>query len=816
MPNWVNGEGPSIAELMVIGEAPGRSEDEQGIPFCGKSGQLVNEMLAAAGTPRNSVYVTNVVKLRPPDNNIRRLNELGKTLADFEPILWNEINAIKPNAILALGNLALKTITGKTGIVHYRGSILPSSQGYPKVIPSIHPANLLEHRGEGMFHWRDKVFIQLDFARAAEQSKFKEFRLPQRNLWICRDSLSLMKFVERNLQSHEVAVDIETFKSMPLCIGLSFNKSEGVSIPLLDLQSAENPKGIGIDEAAHMWKIVGDILYDEKIKKIGQNYKFDGRILRAFGLETRNFRADTMLKFHTLYPEFPKRLEFISSIYTEEPYYKSEGREFNPKKDNLSRLFLYNAKDAAVTKEVDEALNKELVEFGLTEYYESFMHKLHDFYYYVEEQGILHDKTRYVEVVDKYLAKRNEEKATLNRITGYEINPDSPDQICNLLYNELRLPKRTRRRKDGKSTLTADENALVSLLNNVIKDDKRRGIVRSILKCRGIGKTLGTYLGRPKNEKGKSKKVVHFADSDDRVRTSYLICGTESGRTSTNKIEPPVRAEVYGLAFQTITKHSEEGKDIRSIFISAPGKVLLEADQKQAEARIALLLAQEYEQLKLMDTLDIHVLTASWITGSTYEEQLAIYKAGSDTQRQIGKHSRHANDNGIGKGRLVDLIFNHSNGEIEISAWKAGKILEIIDRNVPNIKLVFHAGIQECLAENRTLVDPWGRKRTFYERWGDELFKEGYAHLKQSTVTGLTQRAGMQIHARAPWIQIIYEGHDALLFELPENRLEEAQAIIKPAFETPIDFSGCSLSRGMLPIPCEFQVGTRWSEMRKV
>jgi len=807
MPQWINGEGASNAELMVIGEAPGKNEDEQGIPFCGPSGKLVNEMLAQAGTPRNSVYVTNVAKLRPPDNDLRRLSETGKSLDDFIPILWNEIDTIKPNAILALGNLALKTLCGKTGIIHYRGSILSSIKGYPKVIPSIHPANLLEHRKEGMFHWRDKVFIQFDFNRAAEQSKFKEFRLPERHLWICKDSLSLQRFLERNLQADSVAVDIETFKAMPLCIALSFNKSEAVSIPLLEID--------GLDESCHIWKMIAEVLADEKIKKIGQNFKFDQRILGSFGICTRNFASDTMLKFHTLYPEFPKRLEFISSIFTEEPYYKSEGREFNPKKDDLSRLFLYNAKDAAVTKEVDEELDKELDESGLREFYGQFVHKLHDLYYYIEEQGILHDKPRYDEVVGKYTKKREEKSSLLNGLVGYEINPDSPDQICNLLYNELHLPKRTRRRAGGKSTLTADEDALVSLINNVIKDDRRRNIVRTILECRGIGKTLGTYLGVPKNE-GKKSRTTHFADSDDRVRTSYLICGTESGRTSTNKIEPPVRAEIYGLAFQTITKHSEEGKDIRSIFISERGNVLLEADQSQAEARVTLLLSRELEQLADMDVHDIHIRTSTWITGKSYEEELGLYESGYNTNRQLGKHARHAGGYDIGPRRFMQLVSDLSNGEIQISEWRAKQILAKFHQFTPGIKGIFHAEIQEVLAENRTIITPFGRKRTFYEKWGEELFKEAYSYIPQSTVADQTKRAMLHVRSVAPWIRILYEGHDSFLSEVAESRIGEASGIIKSALKAPIDFSTCTLPRGTLVTPCEIKVGERWSEMRKI
>lgn len=813
--NWINGEGPSTAKLIVVGEAPGKNEDLYGKPFVGQSGQMVNEFLQKAGISRNEVYVTNVCKIRPPNNEIGRLSEYGKTIADFEPILWNEINAIQPNAILALGDTALKTLTGKTGITKYRGSILQSIQGFPKVIPTVHPAALLEHSGEAVFKWSSRLYIQADFKRAVEESNFKDFSsIPQRNLWVCRDVMSFMKFVERNRSASHLALDIETYKASPLCIGLSFEPSEAISIPLVDLKDNDNMAGISLNELSHIWQILIEVLQNEKTKKIGHNFKFDETILRCFNFNIRNFYSDTMLKFHTLYPELPKALEFITSLFTFEPYYKSEYKEYNPKKDDFSRILLYNAKDAAVTREIDTVLERELEESGLQDYYYNFEMKLHYFYSRLESYGIQLHKPTYETVIQKYKDKLKNEDEQLIKLIAQPINLDSSPQICNLLYNELKMPQRTRRRAKGKSTLSADEKAITSLLLNAIKNETHKEILRGILKHRATQKTLGTYLGVPKNEKSK----VHYADKDGRVRTSYLISGTESGRTSTNKLEPPVRPGQWGLAFQTITKHSEEGLDIRSMFVPKDGYALVEADQSQAESRIALVLAKEWKQLKLMDELDIHVLRASWITGNSYEAEFKIYKDGNDYYRQIGKHSGHANDNGVGKNRLAELISHHSDGKIEISAWKAGKILEIINRNIPGIEENFHKGVQEVLENNnRTLINPFGRRRIFYEKWGDDLFKEVYADIKQSIVAYISQSAGLQLVESAPWIRVLFENHDALLMEVPIWRLDESIPIIRSAFERPIDFNRGSLQRDFeLVIPCEIKYSfTNWRDMIK-
>src|SRR5207245_10297666 len=101
---YVGGVGRSTAQLVVVGESPGEREERELKPFVGHSGRIVNEVLNDAGISRSEVYLTNVVKVRPPNNDIKKLNLLGKSIDDFIHQLWDEINAIKPNAILTFRN----------------------------------------------------------------------------------------------------------------------------------------------------------------------------------------------------------------------------------------------------------------------------------------------------------------------------------------------------------------------------------------------------------------------------------------------------------------------------------------------------------------------------------------------------------------------------------------------------------------------------------------------------------------------------------------------------------------------------------------
>src|SRR5882672_9555910 len=112
-PRYISGIGSVDARLMIVGEAGGKHEDETGIPFSGPSGRILDDCLFKAGINRSECYITNVVKYRPPLNDFKKLHLIGVSLEESIKELWeNEINRIRPNCILVIGNEALKAICG--------------------------------------------------------------------------------------------------------------------------------------------------------------------------------------------------------------------------------------------------------------------------------------------------------------------------------------------------------------------------------------------------------------------------------------------------------------------------------------------------------------------------------------------------------------------------------------------------------------------------------------------------------------------------------------------------------------------------------
>ncbi|HXJ93539.1 MAG TPA: uracil-DNA glycosylase [Terriglobia bacterium] len=139
----VFGQGDPHAELVFVGEGPGADEDEQGLPFVGRAGQLLNRMLQFVSIRREDVYICNVVKCRPPGNRTPERDEVDAC----SPFLFRQIEAIRPRLVCCLGAPAVKTVLGlKDGILKLRGRFYDF--GGAKALATVHPAYILRNPRE--------------------------------------------------------------------------------------------------------------------------------------------------------------------------------------------------------------------------------------------------------------------------------------------------------------------------------------------------------------------------------------------------------------------------------------------------------------------------------------------------------------------------------------------------------------------------------------------------------------------------------------------------------------------------------------------
>ena len=153
--NAVPGEGPPDASLMVIGEGPGANEDAQGRPFVGRAGDLLNDILAAIDCPRETVYIANIVKCRPPGNRSPERGEIAQCL----PYLHRQIALVKPDVILALGSVAACTLLETRAPLGALRNKVHNFRGVPLVV-TYHPAALLRNP-----NWKKPTWDDVRIAR---------------------------------------------------------------------------------------------------------------------------------------------------------------------------------------------------------------------------------------------------------------------------------------------------------------------------------------------------------------------------------------------------------------------------------------------------------------------------------------------------------------------------------------------------------------------------------------------------------------------------------------------------------------------------
>jgi DNA polymerase len=162
----VFGDGDPNARLMFIGEGPGADEDMQGLPFVGRAGQLLNNMIAAMGLKRAEVYIANIVKCRPPQNRVPEPEE-ANTCTQF---LFRQIEVIRPQVIVALGaTAATYLLGGKSPLARLRGR-LHEARG-AKLIVTYHPAYLLRDPSQKKEAWKDLQIAMAELGLKAQSHK---------------------------------------------------------------------------------------------------------------------------------------------------------------------------------------------------------------------------------------------------------------------------------------------------------------------------------------------------------------------------------------------------------------------------------------------------------------------------------------------------------------------------------------------------------------------------------------------------------------------------------------------------------------------
>ncbi len=812
-------EGPFSAELCYIGEAPGAEEDRQVRPFVGSAGQLLDRCNRSAGILRKDILVTNIFSQRPPNNKVDYFYKDSKrTILTWEgeehlEELRRWLEELKgrekhPNLLVALGETAMYHLTGKKGITKHRGSVYPCTlvEGF-KVYCSFHPSYVNRLINEPMERLQGEkkkqqqnahALFSIDLDRIKEEGKSPTLVYPEREFKTNLPFSELLSHIENLNMAAQVAVDIETLpgESGPVvwCIGFAWQPGTAFTVPIIKQQAFR----WRIDDEAKIWRAISKLFLNPKVIKIFQGGAYDLSILgRYYGLRCApNTYHDTMLLHHAPYPYIPKGLHILASIYTNEPYYKDEGRVSWGKRTDDGE-FKYNSKDCCVTREIYPVVARHAREGGFWEGYLRTIGVMPSLLgMMIRGVRIDTEKKKVLGKEFTNLALKNQE--LVNEEAGGEYNISSSSQIQQLLYGHLRLPIQINR-KTGKATV--DHDALISLQ----KKHPNLSILNHIIQARKYAKLSSTYTSMD-------------IDADGRVRTSY-------GFISTWRLSSSESHFGSGGNLQNIPKRSEEGNMIRSLFIPDEGKILLSADLSQAEARVVAWEAGDIRQIDLfLKGEDVHWENTKMLFGLPldleyqpkipYQDPITNGEYLMEKLRDIGKTCRHAGNYGMGWMKL-QAILAASGFHFPVQTCK-----RLVDRDKANNPMtqLWQEAIREQIRSRRTLISSFGRKREFMGRFGDALYRSAYAFSPQNTVGELLEVATQKIWKEIPEVEILLSVHDEVVVQVEPKDMGKVIPRMRECMEIELTIAERAIptNERKLTIPVDFKVGKNWGEMKEV
>jgi uracil-DNA glycosylase family 4 len=782
---YINPRGNPRSRVWCIGEAPGYDEEQQGFAFVGASGKELDRMLVEAGFTLADIYYTNPYKVRPPDNELEVLHTLGIPLQLYLDQFWEELLEYKPTIIISLGVTPTGILCpgtasrrdGETKITQWRGSLLCcdqlTQQNAPHyVVPVQHPAAILRE-------WPERVVAVLCLAKAREEFDYWKLHgqlqpLPTRDLIIKPSIYDLKDFLNEILDKNlPVSNDIETIVGKyPYTNATATSPHLAMSFSFWDYDG---------DELVQLWRLYNEVLRNNR--QIGQNYiGFDCPQYEALGFEPNvDLVDDTMVRHHTLWPEFEHKLQFLGMQYTRQPFWKDEGKLWSPK-ESKDRLMRYNALDAACTFEVFEKQEEDFDDRPhLRSFYTDYAIRRARAFHRIESRGILVDKTKLSALRDWVLREIDKNCKEAENAIGRPVvaakcsNPRhsksckcqvksaagslwTTDDVLNLaspkqLITEFARLKIKIPAKRGRKTPSVDEIAL----RKIIIAQPSQPLPLLILNVRELNKMKGTNI-------------------DAKLLNNTLYCSYVPTATLTGRSGSRINSLGYGTNLQNITKHSELGLRYRECLIARPGTVLVSCDQKGAEDWIVQgIIADVSGHRRGLDELLAGINRHRKLAAFLFSKPEAmIDKAGMDYF--LAKKTRHAANYSMQAETMTDALLKEGmNIPKQVCEWL---LLKFHERE-PEIRGVFHRYIQEKLKSERKLITPFGRERIFFGLRpfsnNEDIFRQGYAQIPQSTVADNTGMAMLYLEDNG--FKVIAENHDALTLEVLDSDGEVVKAV---------------------------------------
>jgi uracil-DNA glycosylase len=797
-------EGPIPSRIMLVGEAPGYEEEQRGLPFQGASGIELNKMLSEAGITRSECFITNVCRVRPANNDLNLF--IAKAKKDVTPahtlisgryvlppvaqgitLLRKEIELVKPNIIVALGNTPLWALTGAQGVTKWRGSMLYCTQmgeaNRCKVIPTLHPAYVLRD-------WASRAIVINDLRRAALFRGDGEYPKPKWRFIIRPDFQKAIQCLSGILQSLDAAreegtdssgnpkrglrlsFDLETRGGHIACAGLSWTLTDAICIPFMAVGS---PDGYwNADHEAEIVWTLHKILTHPNAQVVGQNILYDAQYTWRHWHFVPHVTQDCMISQHSIFSDLPKSLAFQASMYCKYyVYWKDEGKNWDPKVGE-DQLWYYNCEDCVYTDEGGR-VELDLVKKLNLESVHAFQQKLFWPVLQTMQRGVRIDLKRRALLTAEVTAEVDRRYEFIKNLLGHPLNPASPKQMHTLFYKDLgQIPIMTRAKKGEPSRATLNDDALQTIA-------RREPILKPLINAIADIRTMGIFL---------SNFLEAQLDEDQRMRCAYNIGGSASGKSApkTYRLSSSENAFGSGANLQTIPSEKSKslGKaaargptvglgdpysypNLRSMFIPDPGYTFFDGDLDRADLQVVVWEADD-QMLKAALALgvDIHLMNAYILQNKNVP----------DLSELVESHPKYLDWRRPMKMlREFAKVFCHGTnygGQPRTMAANTGWTVKEVERAQglwfgahPGIER-WHSRVKSQINKSHYIENRFGYRWYIFDRV-DSIIPEAIAWVPQSTVSVVINKIWVNIYETLPEVQVLLQVHDSLAGQYTTN-----------------------------------------------
>ena len=773
--------GPLDTDIAFISTAPGQMEVSTGIPFSGPAGGLLWSCCHKINLNRNKVYVTNVIKRVV---SARDGEEAGAiTPAEFnlyaELLKW-ELSLL-PNLryILILGNEALdalrpnNAIAGK--VLNWRGSWISgiSIGGRPiDGLVTVNPAlvarcnriimgqSITEETRVPPLRSAQKIF-ENDLRKFSllTQGKLTRYDITHHINPTLSQALEFLRVLEGS--TNPISYDIETSCGETACIGFGLSRNEGMCIPFIN---SDHSHYWSFDEEKAIRIRAAEILSRHN-QTTAQFCNFDNSFLWHMDGIRAITQFDTLLAHHTLYPTLPHSLEFLCSVYTTHPYYKSEKDDWRAVGD-IDRFWQYNVKDCCITLAVREGTTAELRSANLLDFFLNHVMRATPHLGRMCEGGVKIDVDYKEALRQKMEVEVNELLTKFHASVASARDPDSSLPLPNprshkalgqLFFQELKLVGR------GTSTNAANRKRMAS---HPRTDEAAKAIISSLDDYAKAAKFFSTY-------------VEADIDPDGRYRCTYLQSGTQSA---------PGRLSSSQTAWGTGGNLQNQPHAAHSMFVTEPGYCFIYFDLEQAEARVVGWEAnipkwiEDFERARIGGNYDCHRALCADMWNIPYSDTPSkdVGEDGKHTLRYIAKRCRHGLNYRMHFIKLAEVT--------GLSLAAAQEAYTRYHRITPELR-VWWDSLTEEVKRNRVLYSAMGRRWVLTEPLSEMTLESIVAFKPQSTIGDKVLQVIYQAEDDDDWphdARICMNIHDALIGIAPIAKADTCLRIMRKYAEQPI------------------------------